>query len=374
MGLMGSSSWYKYEPKGVCLIISPWNFPFQLCFGPLISAIAAGNTAIVKPSESTPHTSAIIRKIIENLFSENEVAVIEGAVETSTRLLELPFNHIFFTGAPSIGKIVMEAAAKNLASVTLELGGKSPTIIDETANIKTAAKRIMWGKFMNCGQICIAPDYILIHESKKDAFIQEAQKHIKTFYGDDANQSPDYVRVVNERHHKRLIGYLEDSVNKGANVICGGQIDNETNAIQPTLVTDVPMDSLLMQEEIFGPILPIMTYKNINEAIELIQSGEKPLALYIYSSKKSNIKHISQNTRAGGTCINMNNLHFSNNDLPFGGSNNSGIGKSHGYFGFQAFSDARAFLKQNTPGALDLLMPPYNNFKERLIELTIKYF
>jgi len=227
---------------------------------------------------------------------------------------------------------------------------------------------------MNCGQICIAPDYVLIHESKKDEFVKEMKKNIETLYGADANQSQDYVRVVNERHHKRLISYLEDSVNKGANVVSGGQIDNETNAIQPTLVTDVPMDSALMQEEIFGPILPIMTFKNINEALELIKSGEKPLALYIYSSKKRNVEHISQNTRAGGTCINMNNLHFSNNDLPFGGSNNSGIGKSHGLFGFQEFSDARSFYKQNLPGAVDFLMPPYTNLKEKLINLTIKYF
>ncbi|MEM8891218.1 MAG: aldehyde dehydrogenase family protein, partial [Bacteroidota bacterium] len=221
ISLMGSSSRIKYEPKGVCLIISPWNYPMQLAFGPLISAIAAGNTVIIKPSEHTPHTSVIMRTIIEECFEENEVAIFEGAVETSTELLSLPFNHIFFTGAPEIGKIVMAAAAKHLSSVTLELGGKSPTIVDETANLKAAATRIAWGKFSNNGQICIAPDYLFVHESKKDKFIELLTAKLNEFYEGDAQTSDSYCRIVNNNHFKRIKSYVDDSVSKGANLIHG---------------------------------------------------------------------------------------------------------------------------------------------------------
>lgn len=374
ISFLGSSSSIKYEPKGVCLIISPWNFPLNLTFSPLVSAIAAGNTAILKPSEYTPNISALMAKIVNELFDENEIAVVQGGIETSTALLELPFNHIFFTGAPSIGKVVMAAAAKNLTSVTLELGGKSPTIIDETADLKSTAKRIAFGKFLNSGQICIAPDYILIHESKKDAFVNEMKQVLGNMYGEDAQKSDSYTRVVNERHTQRIVGYIQDSVLKGAKVVYGGKSDVDNCYIQPTLVTDVPLDSGLMENEIFGPVLPILTYKNLDDAIAMIQAGEKPLALYIYSNSSKNIEHIISNTRAGGTCVNNNDIHFNNVHLPFGGSNNSGIGKSHGVFGFQAFSDARAVYRQHIPGALELLLPPYNNFKQTLIDLTIKYF
>jgi aldehyde dehydrogenase (NAD+) len=374
MSLLGSKSYIKHEPKGVCLIISPWNFPITLTFGPLILAIAAGNTVILKPSELAPHTSRVIKEIIDSLFEEKEVVVFEGAIETSTHLLELPFNHIFFTGSPTVGKIVMAAAAKHLTSVTLELGGKSPTIVDETANLKIAAKRIMWGKFVNTGQMCIAPDYLMIHESKKDAFVIEMNKQLDIFYGENPKESESYSRVVNSHHTSRILEYIKDSVSKGAKVIRGGESDISQNYLAPTLVTDVPKDSALMQNEIFGPVLPIQTYTDIETVISEINAGEKPLALYIYSSSNKNIKHIQDNTRAGGTCINNNGVHFYNNDLPFGGSNNSGIGKSNGYFGFQAFSNARGVYRQVIPGAIEMLMPPYNNFKRKLIELTVKYF
>lgn len=374
LALLGSSSWIRYEPKGVCLIISPWNYPLQLALGPLISAIAAGNTAIVKPSESTPHTSALMKKIIAEVFDENEVAVIEGAVETSTALLELPFHHIFFTGAPSIGKIVMRAAAKHLTSVTLELGGKSPTIIDETANLNAIVKRIAWAKFCNNGQICIAPDYILIHESKKKEFVQKLEKQIKKHYGEDVSQSPDYMRIINERHFQRVKGYLENTVSAGGKVAFGGKMKAEENFIEPTVVTDVPLDSAMMQEEIFGPLLPVLTWKNKEEVIEIINSKEKPLALYIYSRSRKNTKYFIENTTAGGTSINMSGLHFGNMNLPFGGVNNSGIGKSHGHYGFKAFSNARGIYKQWLPSAIEFMMPPYNNLKEKMIDLTIKWF
>jgi aldehyde dehydrogenase (NAD+) len=374
LSLIGSSSYIKYEPKGVCLLISPWNFPINLTFAPLISAIAAGNTVMIKPSEHTPHCAAVMTEILKKLFPENEIACFEGAIETATALLELPFNHIFFTGAPSIGKVVMAAAAKNLTSVTLELGGKSPTIVDETADISSAAKRIAWGKFTNNGQICIAPDYLFVHESKKDALLQAIQNQLVTFYSDKPNESKDLAKMVNERHYDRVMGYLQDAVLKGARVLTGGVGNRETKFFAPTLVENASFDSELMKNEIFGPVLPIFTYKDINEPLKYIRENEKPLALYIYSKSSKNIKFIMDNTRAGGTCINNNDIHFFNNNLPFGGSNNSGIGKGHGKFGFQAFSNARGVYRQHLPSALEIMMPPYSNFKEKLIELTVKWF
>lgn len=373
LSLFGASSWIKYEPKGVCLIISPWNFPFNLTFGPLVSAIAAGNCAIIKPSEMTPNCAALMREIVGKLFKENEVALIEGGVETSTALLELPFNHIFFTGAPSVGKIVMTAAAKNLASVTLELGGKSPTIVDETADIKTAATMIAWGKFANNGQICIAPDYVFVHESKRRDLSAALKNKLNEFYGENAEKSDSYARFVNEKHFHRVKNYLEDAVKKGAKIITGGEAKADEKFLAPTLVEDAPFDSELMQNEIFGPVLPLFSYKNLNEPIEFIKQNEKPLALYIYSKNSANINKILDNTRAGGTVINNNDVHYFNHNLPFGGVNNSGIGKGHGKFGFEAFSNARGVMKQILPSGLQLMMPPYTDFKRKLIELTIKW-
>ncbi|HAS40941.1 MAG TPA: aldehyde dehydrogenase family protein [Microscillaceae bacterium] len=374
LAMMGSSSRIKYEPKGVVLIISPWNFPFNLSFGPLVSAIAAGNAIILKPSEHTPNASALMKKMLAEVFQENEIAVIEGGVQTSTDLLKLPFNHIFFTGAPSIGKIVMGAAAKHLTSVTLELGGKSPTIIDETANINDAARRVAWGKYVNNGQVCIAPDYVFVHESKKQAFIDKVKEYIQSFYSEDASKETSYARIVNNHHFKRVKSYIDDAVAKGANVEAGGKFDNDQDFIAPTVMTNVPKESTLMTEEIFGPVMPVYGFTNLEEVIKEVNSREKPLALYIYSKNKKNINHIIANTRAGGTCINHNAVHFFNTNLPFGGSNNSGIGKGHGFYGFEAFSNPRGILKQHIPNALEKLLPPYNSTKQKLIDLTIKYF
>lgn len=374
IALMGSSSYIKYEPKGVVLIISPWNFPLNLTFGPLSSAIAAGNTVVIKPSEHTPHIAALMKQIIEELFDEDEVVVIEGGVPTSQALLDLPFNHIFFTGAPSIGKIVMRAAAKHLTSVTLELGGKSPTIIDETANIETAARRTAWGKFLNNGQVCIAPDYIYVHESKKQAFIDAVKKNVETFYSQNVDQETSYCRIVNNHHYHRVKGYMDDAISKGAKIEMGGITDGNQDFIPPTMMTNVSKDSTLMTEEIFGPILPVYGYTNLDEVIQEINSREKPLALYIYGKSKKNQQYIMNNTRAGNTCINHNGVHFFNTNLPFGGSNNSGIGKAHGKHGFEAFSNARGILKQHIPNALEMLMPPYTDFKQKIIDLTIKFF
>ncbi len=374
LALTGSSSWIHYEAKGVCLIISPWNFPFNLTFVPLVSAIAAGNTVILKPSEHSSATSRVMAKIISHLFDENEVSLIQGGVETSTELLKLPFNHIFFTGAPSIGKIVMKAAAQHLTSVTLELGGKSPTIIDETASIDKAAKRTTFFKFINSGQICIAPDYIFVHESQKEAFVNACKKYIKEYYGNHPKESSHYARMINTQHLERVKGYLDESVKNGAKVILGGDIDKNQKYLSPTLVENAPMDSPLMTEEIFGPILPILTFKSLNEPIEYLKKQPKPLALYIYSNSKKNTDYILQNTRAGGTAINQTGVHISNHDLPFGGDNNSGIGKCHGIYGFKAFSNERSVYKQEWPSLLDLLSPPYVGWKQKMIDLTLKWF
>lgn len=374
LSLFGSRSHIHYEPKGVVLVIAPWNFPVNLTFGPLISAVTAGNCVMLKPSEHTPHASAVIKSITEDVFDESEVAVIEGGIETSTAALALPFNHIFFTGAPAIGKVVMAAAAKHLASVTLELGGKSPTIIDETASVDAAARRIAWAKFTNNGQICIAPDYLFVHESKKAEFLDKLSKNIESFYGIDARRSDSYARIVNHRHYQRLSGYIDDAKQKGATVAYGGRTEGSEDYIEPTILTDVDPKADVMMDEIFGPVLPVYGYESLDEPIAMINSKEKPLALYIYSKSQSNIDRIMQNTRAGGTCINHSVVHFFQNNLPFGGSNNSGIGKGHGFFGFEAFSNPRGVLKQVLPfSGIEFMMAPFNKLKQTLIDLGIKY-
>jgi aldehyde dehydrogenase (NAD+) len=372
---LGTSSYIHYEPKGVVLIISPWNFPINLTLGPLVSAIAAGNCVMLKPSEHTPHASAIMKKIVTELFEESEVALIEGDAEVSTALLKLPFNHIFFTGAPEIGKVVMKAAAENLASVTLELGGKSPTIVDETANVKVAAQRVAITKWLNNGQVCIAPDYVFVHQSVADEFLSDLKKNINAYYGEDASKSESYNRIVNNRHFKRIEGYFQDALAKGATVAYGGKSDASQEYFGPTIMTNITEDSDLWEKEIFGPILPFMVYHDLQEVIDKINAKDKPLALYIYSTNKNTIDRIIHNTRAGATVINHGGLHFFNNNLPFGGSNNSGIGKGNGFFGFEAFSNARAVLKQWSPiSAMDMLKPPYTAKIQRLIDLTIKWF
>lgn len=374
MSMLGSSSYYIYEPKGVCLIISPWNFPFNLTFGPLVSAIAAGNSVIIKPSEMTPNSSALMTEIIKAVFEEEDVALVEGEVETSTQLLQLPFNHIFFTGSPNVGKIVMSAAAKHLASVTLELGGKSPTVIDSTANIDKAAKRIVWGKFMNAGQICVSPDYILIDETVKEKFTKACKKWIEHYFTNTPKTSNSYARIVTQKHFERLQSHLENAKSLNAKVDVGGELEADSKFMAPTIVSDMSDEASLLNEEIFGPILPIVTYETLDEAITYINSKERPLALYIYSSSKKTIKQIIKTTRAGGTCINNNVIHYANHNLPFGGINNSGIGKSHGFYGFKAFSNQRAVVKQYTFGINELLYPPYTSFKEKLARFTIKWF
>jgi aldehyde dehydrogenase (NAD+) len=371
----GTSSYIHYEPKGVALIISPWNFPFNLTLGPLVSAIAAGNCVMIKPSEYTPHSSALMKKIIDGLFDESEVALIEGDVTVATELLKLPFNHIFFTGSPDIGKVVMKAAAEHLTSVTLELGGKCPTIVDETADLKTAARRIAFNKWFNNGQVCIAVDYVLVHESIADKFMEALKSMLTRYYGDDPSMSESYNRMVDHRHFQRVEGYFKDALSKGATVAFGGNSKSEQDFFAPTIMTNIPGNCDLWEKEIFGPILPFITYSDLKEAIDRINAREKPLAMYIFSKNKKNIDRIIRNTRAGATCVNHAGLHFFNDNLPFGGVNNSGFGKSNGFFGFKAFSNERAVLKQWAPiNGLDGLAPPYTPRKQKLIDLIIKWF
>ncbi|MCB0519298.1 MAG: aldehyde dehydrogenase family protein [Lewinellaceae bacterium] len=373
LAFAGSTSWIHYEPKGVCLIISPWNFPFNLTFVPLVSAIAAGNCTVLKPSESTPHSSALIKKMVTEIFDEKEVAVVEGAVQESQELLRLPFNHIFFTGSPQVGKLVMAAAAKHLATVTLELGGKSPTIIDETADLATAAQRLARGKFANSGQICIAPDYVFVHEKVKDNFLEEFKQVMQQSYGDDPRASASFARMVNPRQYDRVKGYLEDAISNGAKVAAGGKTDDRELYIEPTVLTNVNLESDIMQEEIFGPLLPVIPFHDLQEPIDFINAGERPLTLSIFSKNKKNIERVISVTRAGGTCINHAQLHFYNHDLPFGGINNSGIGQSHGWYGFKDFSHARSIYRQNFWGPSEALKAPYTKLTERLIDFTIKW-
>jgi aldehyde dehydrogenase (NAD+) len=371
---IGSSSYVIQEPKGVCLIISPWNFPVNLTFGPLASAIAAGNTVIIKPSEMTPHTAAVMAEIVSAVFKPEEVSLFEGDATVAQSLLSLPFNHIFFTGSPTVGKIVMGAAAKHLSSVTLELGGKSPTIVDASANIDQAAKKIAWGKFLNNGQICVAPDYLIIEHSIKEAFIIAFIKHTKHFYSEQVSKSEDYGRIVNQKHFERLLAHLEDAKKNGGTIEMGGDFIASENYISPTLISGLTADATLLKDEIFGPILPLKTFKKIEEVIDYINAGEKPLALYLFSKKPAIIKQVLRNTRAGSTAINHSVVQYSNHHLPFGGSNNSGIGKAHGYYGFQEFSNQRSVVKQFSFSAVEILMPPYTPLKKRLSEWTTKWF
>ncbi|HET7437182.1 MAG TPA: aldehyde dehydrogenase family protein, partial [Thermoanaerobaculia bacterium] len=367
LALAGSRSRVMYEPKGVALIISPWNFPFNLTLGPLVSSIAAGNCTIIKPSEMTPHSSECMKRILAEVFEESEVAVVEGDASVAEALLKKPFDHIFFTGSPAVGKVVMRAAAENLTSVTLELGGKSPAIVDKTAVLDEAAKKIAWGKFFNCGQVCIAPDYVLVDESVREPFLAKLRAHIDAF--GDASRGV----IVNERHAARVKRLFDSAVAQGAKVLTGGVFRDRE--IAPTVLTDVPPDAAVMQEEIFGPILPVLTYRTLDDAFAIIASREKPLVLYVFSRARNVVRRILGNTRAGGTAVNHTLIHFFQLSLPFGGVGHSGIGRSHGFAGFQAFSNERGILDQTLRfSAIELLMPPYKGrLKEWLIDFTVKW-
>ncbi|MGC9270949.1 aldehyde dehydrogenase family protein [Acidiphilium sp.] len=371
MAMFGTTAQVRPEPRGVSLIISPWNYPFNLTLGPLVSAIAAGCTAIIKPSELTPFTSAVIAEIIADSFVPDDVALFQGDADVAQSLLALPFDHIFFTGSPAVGKIVMAAAARHLTSVTLELGGKSPVIVDETADLNRAARNIVWGKFSNNGQTCIAPDYAYVHQSRLPAFIEAARAQITTFYG-DAARSPAYGRIVNSHHWARVTRLIEDARAGGATIHTGGKGDAANLFISPTLMTGMRPDAQIMQEEIFGPVLPILPYTEIAAPIETINASAKPLALYVFSKDPKRVQRIIGETSSGGACVNTVMAQYLHQNLPFGGVNNSGLGSAHGLYGFRAFSHERAVLTEKY-SATALLFPPYTPQVRRMIKMTVRF-
>lgn len=340
---IGSKSFIYPEPYGVALIISPWNYPFQLAIAPLIGAIAAGNCAIIKPSELTPKTSEIIASIIQDIFPEEYISVVLGGVEASTALLQVKTDYIFFTGSVPVGKMIMEAAAKNLTPVTLELGGKSPCIVHKDAKVKLAAKRIAWGKFMNAGQTCIAPDYLYLHHQIKDEFLFHLREAIEDLYGEQPLQNQNFTHIVSEKHFNRLASFL-----KNGEIIIGGKTDGQLNKMEPTVITNISWEDLIMQDEIFGPILPVLEYNNLSEVIGEIQKHPKPLSLYLFTESHTVQREILQSVSFGGGCINDTVYHFASPYLPFGGVGNSGIGAYHGKGSFDTFSHQKSVLKQTT--------------------------
>lgn len=376
--LAGTRGEVQYEPRGVVLIMAPWNYPFNLVFAPLIAAVAAGNCAIIRPSEKVPHTAAVIARIIGESFDESEVACLTEAgpgVELATELLALPFDHIFFTGSIPVGKLVMAAAATHLASVTLELGGKSPLIVDEAADVGAAANRGIWGKFVNGGQTCIAPDYALVHESRLPAFLEAAKRQIARLYGDTEearHASPDLARIIDDAAFARLSRLLEQATAAGAKVEIGGRTLASERYIAPTLLSGVEWDSPIMREEIFGPILPVLPFRSLDEVPERIHRIGKPLALYLFSRNERSVEFIRQRTSSGGIVINNVLIHFGNPNLPFGGVGESGQGSYHGVFGFRAFSHERSVLRQTPLGAMHLVYPPYGSRAERVLRLMGK--
>lgn len=375
--LPGTRAWIHYEPRGVCLIISPWNYPFGLAAGPLVSALAAGNSVVIKPSEITPAVSSLIRRMCDEIFDPAIVAVCEGGVAVSQELLALPFDHIFFTGSPTIGKVVMKAAAEHLTSVTLELGGKSPAIISADARLDDAAERIALGKFLNNGQTCIAPDYILVDEKISEQFISRLIEKTSKLYsnGTTLEQSPDYGRIVNEAHFIRISELIEDALSRGAKVRWDGKREKSARFIHPVILTDVPMQSRIMNEEIFGPVLPVIPYRTTDEALALVNGKPKPLALYLFSSAKQLRKKVLEETSAGTVCLNDCGVQFLHHGLPFGGVNNSGLGKSHGHFGFLAFSNEKPVLKQkNGYTAVQAFYPPFTRRTKQLMDWFLRLF
>jgi len=363
-----SKGYIMYEPHGTVLIIGPFNYPFQLLIEPLVGAIASGNCAILKPSESTPIVSRLVKKIIEETFEEKYIRVIEGEKETTLTLINLTFDYIFFTGSVPVGRIVMKAAAENLVPVTLELGGKSPVIVDKTANLEVAAKRILWGKLINAGQTCIAPDYILVHKDVIKSFIEKLKSRVVSFYGEDASKSIDYGRIVNSRQFERLDAIIQKDKNK---IIYGGYSNPDTLYIEPTIIDKVNWQDAVMQDEIFGPIMPILEYEDLEEVIEMINDRPKPLSLYVFTEDKNVEVAVLSRISFGGGCVNDTISHVASSNMPFGGVGNSGMGAYHGKDSFETFSHRKSILKKSTFIDIKLIFPPYGN-RAKLIRKILK--
>ena len=353
------------EPLGTVLIIAPWNYPVQLLLGPLIPALAAGNTAVVKPSEVAPATAAALADLIPRYLDERAVQVVTGGVDETTELLAHQFDHIFYTGNGTVGRVVMEAASRHLTPVTLELGGKSPAIVTDSADVVVSARRVAWGKFVNAGQTCVAPDYVLVPDALHDQFVAELATAVKTFFGDDPATSQDYGRIVNARHHARLTGLLD----RGGydTVAVGGERDADSRYIAPTVLTGVKPDAAVMEDEIFGPILPVLSYEQLDDAIAFVNERPKPLALYVFGSRATAIDRVVEHTSAGGVTVNHTLLHVSVHDLPFGGVGASGMGAYHGEAGFHVFSHAKPILHRSTKPDASIAYPPYTAFKQKVL-------
>lgn len=353
---IGSKSYQYSEPYGTALIISPWNYPFQLCFAPLIGAIAAGNCAVIKPSEFAPATAEVVQQIILERYPKEYIAVVQGGVKTSQALLNEKFDKIFFTGSVSVGKIVMETAAKHLTPVILELGGKSPCIVHNDARVKLAAKRVAWGKFINAGQTCVAPDYVYVHQDIKGEFLKELKNAVNELYGEDPLNNPDYTHIVSKTHFERLKGFISHEA-----VVIGGKSNEEQMVIEPTVLTCVNWNDPVMEDEIFGPILPILEYDHLSEVIQGIQNHPNPLALYLFTENKEIQQKILKDISFGGGCINDTIYHLSTPYLRFGGTGNSGMGSYRGKASFDAFSHKKSILKQTTLFEIPIRYPNTKN-------------
>jgi|SRR5690554_630230 len=365
LSLFPAKSYLYKEPYGKVLIISPWNYPFLLALNPLVGLIAAGNTAVIKPSEYSVNTSLLIEEIINDTFDSSFVKVVQGEVEETTKLLEQRFDYIFFTGSSKVGKIIMKKASENLTPVTLELGGKSPVVVTKGVNLKLAAKRIAFGKVVNAGQTCIAPDYLMIEKDLIEDFTKYYKDALSEFFGDDLLNNNNYPKIINKNHHKRLKKLLEDE-----KILLGGKSSDEK--IEPTLVEIKNISSPLMQEEIFGPILPIIIYKDMGDVYSYIRSGKKPLAAYIFTNNKDIRKDFIDNISAGGIVVNDTIMHFANNNLPFGGVGSSGIGKYHGKYSFETFSNTKAVLHRKTYLDLKLRYQPISKKEFKVIKKFLK--
>lgn len=353
----------RYEPYGRVLIISPWNYPFQLAVTPLVGALCAGNTAVIKPSEYSPATSKLLARMIQECFKEEYIAVVEGGKEQNIELLSHKFDYIFFTGSTPIGRIVMSTAAKFLTPVTLELGGKSPCIVDESADIKLTARRITWGKFLNAGQTCVAPDYLLIHCSMKEAFVEAFKKCIAAFYGLNPLESPDYPRIINRGHFDRILGLI-----KNEKVIVGGDFNPTTLKIEPTVLDEVSFDSLIMNEEIFGPVLPIITFEDINQIKVWLTDRPKPLACYIFTRNRKTEEMLLNELSFGGGCVNDTIVHLATSHMPFGGVGESGMGSYHGKRSFETFSHCKSIVKKSSLIDIPIRYPPFKEISYWLLK------